>query len=80
MSLKQQSITEDTSNGFKHSTNGEDNGSTNGKDTNPEIQSFIDLQMEKERIRLVVDHLLLERNHVAQHPTVVKTGHLAAGT
>ena len=52
MSLKQQSITEDTSNGFKHSTNGEDNGSTNGKDTNPEIQNFIDVQMEKEKIRL----------------------------
>ena len=44
MSLKQQPITKDTSNGLKNSTN--------GKDTNPEIQSFIDLQMEKERIRL----------------------------
>jgi predicted nucleotide-binding protein (sugar kinase/HSP70/actin superfamily) len=52
MSLKQQPITKDTSNGLKNSTNGKDNISTNGKDTNPEIQSFIDLQMEKERIRL----------------------------
>ena len=52
MSLKQQSITENTSNGFKNSTNGKDNSSNNGKDTNPEIQSFIDVQMEKERIRL----------------------------
>ena len=52
MSLKQQPITKDTSNGLKNSTNGKDNSSTNGKDTNPEIQSFIDLQMEKERIRL----------------------------
>ena len=52
MSLKQQPITKDTSNSLKNSTNGKDNSSTNGKDTNPEIQSFIDLQMEKERIRL----------------------------
>ena len=52
MSLKQQPITKDSSNGLKNSTNGKDNSSTNGKDTNPEIQSFIDLQMEKERIRL----------------------------
>ena len=52
MSLKQQPTTKDSSNGLKNSTNGKDNSSTNGKDTNPEIQSFIDLQMEKERIRL----------------------------
>ena len=52
MSLKQHPITKDTSNGLKNSTNGKNNSSTNGKDTNPEIQSFIDLQMEKERIRL----------------------------
>ena len=52
MSLKQQPTTKDMSNGLKNSTNGKDNSSTNGKDTNPEIQSFIDLQMEKERIRL----------------------------
>ena len=52
MSLKQQPIAKDTSNGFKTSTNGKDKTSANGKDTNPEIQSFIDLQMEEEKIRL----------------------------
>jgi len=52
MSLKQQPTTENTPNGITNTGNGKDNNSGNGKDTNPEIQNFIDLQMEKEKIRL----------------------------
>ncbi len=50
MSLKQQPRTKNTPYDPKKSGNGSTYG--NGKASNPKIQNFIDVQMEKERIRL----------------------------